>query len=79
MEINKENVVQAVVIMDTFNSNFSPINKTKPMVNITCNDSCLFVKIFKQINSIYCNFRDYLALRESRFWITYWRLWPWEV
>ncbi|XP_026326521.1 translation initiation factor eIF-2B subunit epsilon isoform X2 [Hyposmocoma kahamanoa] len=31
MEINKENVVQAVVIMDTFNSNFSPINKTKPM------------------------------------------------
>lgn len=34
MDINKENVVQAVVIMDTFNNNFSPINKTKPMVSI---------------------------------------------
>lgn len=34
MEINKENVVQAVVIMDTFNNNFSPINKTKPMVSV---------------------------------------------
>lgn len=32
MEIDKENVVQAVVIMDTFNSNFSPISNYKPMV-----------------------------------------------
>ncbi|KAI5636697.1 eIF4-gamma/eIF5/eIF2-epsilon domain-containing protein [Phthorimaea operculella] len=31
MELEKENVVQAVVVMDTFNDNFSPINKTKPM------------------------------------------------
>ncbi|KAL0839585.1 hypothetical protein ABMA28_016275 [Loxostege sticticalis] len=31
MEIDKENVVQAVVIMDTFNSNFSPISNYKPM------------------------------------------------
>lgn len=33
MEIDKENVVQAVVIMDTFNSHFSPIVNNKPMVS----------------------------------------------
>ncbi|XP_026747180.1 translation initiation factor eIF-2B subunit epsilon [Trichoplusia ni] len=31
MEIDKENVVQAVVIMDTFNDHFNPISKSKPM------------------------------------------------
>ncbi|CAB3228314.1 unnamed protein product [Arctia plantaginis] len=31
MEIDKENVVQAVVIMDTFNSHFNPIINNKPM------------------------------------------------
>ncbi|XP_068627611.1 translation initiation factor eIF2B subunit epsilon [Battus philenor] len=31
MESSQENVVQAVVIMDTFNNNFAPINKIKPM------------------------------------------------
>ncbi|XP_013175388.1 PREDICTED: translation initiation factor eIF-2B subunit epsilon [Papilio xuthus] len=31
MEPSQENVVQAVVIMDLFKNNFSPINKTKPM------------------------------------------------
>lgn len=31
MEIDKENVVQAVVIMDTFNNHFSPICDNKPM------------------------------------------------
>ncbi|XP_014355995.2 translation initiation factor eIF-2B subunit epsilon [Papilio machaon] len=31
MEPSQENVVQAVVIMDLFNNNFSPINKTKPV------------------------------------------------
>ncbi|KAJ8727005.1 hypothetical protein PYW08_015402 [Mythimna loreyi] len=31
MEIDKDNVVQAVVIMDTFNSHFSPICDNKPM------------------------------------------------
>ncbi|KAJ0179353.1 hypothetical protein K1T71_005065 [Dendrolimus kikuchii] len=31
MDINKENVVQAVVIMDTFNNNFHPISNNKPM------------------------------------------------
>ncbi|CAG9791992.1 unnamed protein product [Diatraea saccharalis] len=30
MEIDKENVVQAVVIMDTFNNNFSPITTNSP-------------------------------------------------
>lgn len=28
MEIDNENVVQAVVIMDNFNNNFNPITKT---------------------------------------------------
>lgn len=27
MEIDKENVVQAVVLMDTFNKNFNPVTK----------------------------------------------------
>ncbi|CAH2243540.1 translation initiation factor eIF-2B subunit epsilon [Pararge aegeria] len=31
MENDKENVVQAVVIMDVFNNNFAPISNTKPM------------------------------------------------
>ncbi|XP_075972904.1 translation initiation factor eIF2B subunit epsilon-like [Anticarsia gemmatalis] len=31
MDIDKENVVQAVVIMDTFNSHFNPISNNKPM------------------------------------------------
>ncbi|CAG4964568.1 unnamed protein product [Parnassius apollo] len=31
MESSKENIIQAVVIMDPFNNNFAPINKTKPM------------------------------------------------
>ncbi|XP_023947314.2 translation initiation factor eIF-2B subunit epsilon [Bicyclus anynana] len=31
MENDKENVVQAVVIMDVFNNNFVPISKSKPM------------------------------------------------
>lgn len=31
MEIDKENVVQAVVVMDTFNGNFAPIVNDKPM------------------------------------------------
>ncbi|XP_004927856.1 translation initiation factor eIF-2B subunit epsilon isoform X1 [Bombyx mori] len=31
MEMDKENIVQAVVIMDTFNSNFSPLTDNKPM------------------------------------------------
>ncbi|XP_063823396.1 translation initiation factor eIF2B subunit epsilon [Ostrinia nubilalis] len=31
MEIDKENVVQAVVVMDTFNNNFHPISNYKPM------------------------------------------------
>ncbi|CAH2063204.1 unnamed protein product, partial [Iphiclides podalirius] len=31
MESGKENIVQAVVVMDTFKNNFTPINKTKPM------------------------------------------------
>ncbi|KAM3967996.1 eukaryotic translation initiation factor 2B subunit epsilon [Aphomia sociella] len=31
MEIDKENVVQAVVIMDMFNNNFNPICNNKPM------------------------------------------------
>lgn len=31
MEIDKENVVQAVVIMDTFNNHFSPICNNKPL------------------------------------------------
>ncbi|XP_013185586.2 translation initiation factor eIF-2B subunit epsilon [Amyelois transitella] len=35
MDIDKENVVQAVVIMDTFNSNFDPICKAKPMAFLT--------------------------------------------
>lgn len=33
MDIDKENVVQAVVIMDTFNNHFSPICDNKPMVS----------------------------------------------
>lgn len=33
MEIDKENVVQAVVVMDTFNDHFNPISKSKPMVS----------------------------------------------
>ncbi|KPJ01975.1 Translation initiation factor eIF-2B subunit epsilon [Papilio xuthus] len=40
MEPSQENVVQAVVIMDLFKNNFSPINKTKPMakhISRTCN------------------------------------------
>lgn len=49
MDLNKENVVQAVVIMDTFNSNFSPINKTKPMVSVTCKETYCIVRNFKQI------------------------------
>ncbi|XP_049865446.1 translation initiation factor eIF-2B subunit epsilon [Pectinophora gossypiella] len=35
MELDKENVVQAVVIMDTFNNNFTPISKSKPMALVT--------------------------------------------
>lgn len=35
MEIDKENVVQAVIVMDTFNNNFVPIVNNKPMVRIT--------------------------------------------
>ncbi|KAL4708806.1 hypothetical protein ACJJTC_011770 [Scirpophaga incertulas] len=31
MDIDKENIVQAVVIMDTFNRNFSPISDTLPI------------------------------------------------
>lgn len=33
MDIDKENVVQAVVVMDTFNKNFDPITQTKPVVS----------------------------------------------
>lgn len=33
MEIDKENVFQAVVIMDTFNNHFNPISDNKPMVS----------------------------------------------
>lgn len=42
MEMDKENIVQAVVIMDTFNSNFSPLTDNKPMV---CNlfEICIFI------------------------------------
>ncbi|CAH0397468.1 unnamed protein product [Chilo suppressalis] len=30
MDVDKENLIQAVVIMDTFNNNFSPLNNIKP-------------------------------------------------
>lgn len=34
MDINKENIIQAVVIADTFNNNFHPIDAENPMVFI---------------------------------------------
>lgn len=47
MEIDKENVVQAVVIMDIFKSNFTPINNNKPMA------STIFMDIFLIFVPIY--------------------------
>lgn len=43
MENDKENVIQAVVIMDLFNNNFEPISNKKPMVGF------LTVLYFKKV------------------------------